>query len=272
MDLTAVLLMAAAGAAILAATMLCVWQVQRQTGHTGWIDVFWTWGVGGAAVVISLFPFADQGQPHLRQIAVAAFAGLWSLRLGGHIFLRTRIVGDDPRYRHWINQWGVNADRKMFWQLQLQAFFGALLSLCIGLAAQNPHPALRLQDILGAIILVTGIAGEAVADQQMRRFREQSAGTKAICDIGLWRLSRHPNYFFEWLCWCAYPVVAIDFSGANPYGALSLIAPVCMYWLLTAVSGIPPLEEYMLRTRGAAFAAYQRRTNAFFPFWPKPEA
>ena len=260
------LLMAGASAVALAVIMLCAWLVQRKTGHTGWIDVFWTWGVGVAAVILSLAPFADQTRPHVRQVVIAALAGLWSMRLGWHIFQRTRATGDDPRYRHWIVQWGAAADRRMFWHLQTQALFGVLLCLCIVLAARNPLPGLRLQDFLGLLVLLTGLAGEAVADHQMRRYRRISAGTKGICDIGLWRFSRHPNYFFEWLCWCAYPIVAIDFGGSHPYGWFALFAPVCMYWLLTSVSGIPPLEQHMLRTRGDAYRAYRRRTNAFFPF------
>jgi uncharacterized protein DUF1295 len=80
-----------------------------------------------------------------------------------------------------------------------------------------------------------------------------------------WRWSRHPNYFFEWLCWLAYPLIAIDLAGYSPYGWLALLAPACMYWALVYVSGIPPLEEHMLRSRGETFRAYQRRTRAFFP-------
>jgi steroid 5-alpha reductase family enzyme len=75
-------------------------------------------------------------------------------------------------------------------------------------------------------------------------------------------LSRHPNYFFEWLCWLAYPLIAM--SGYNPLGWLTLAAPACMYWVLVHVSGIPPLED-MLRSRGAQFRALQARTRPFFP-------
>jgi steroid 5-alpha reductase family enzyme len=78
-------------------------------------------------------------------------------------------------------------------------------------------------------------------------------------------LSRHPNYFFEWLCWLAYPLIAINLSGYNPLGWLTLAAPACMYWVLVHVSGIPPLEEHMLRSRGAQFRALQARTRPFFP-------
>ena len=80
--------------------------------------------------------------------------------------------------------------------------------------------------------------------------------------------SRHPNYFFEWFGWLAYPLLAIDLTGSIRGASLASLAPACMYWLLVYVSGIPPLEEHMLRTRGDKFRAYQQRTNAFFPRRP----
>ena len=120
--------------------------------------------------------------------------------------------------------------------------------------------------MLGIALLVGALAGEAVADWQLRRFKSDPANRGQICEDGLWSLSRHPNYFFEWLCWLAYPLIAIDLSGANPLGWLALLAPACMYWVLVYVSGIPPLEEHMLRSRGAEFRAVQARTRPFFPF------
>jgi steroid 5-alpha reductase family enzyme len=110
------------------------------------------------------------------------------------------------------------------------------------------------------------IFGEALADRQLQRFKQIAGNRGAICTAGLWGLSRHPNYFFEWLCWCAYPIVAMDFSGGNPFGWLALAAPACMCWLLTSVSGIPPLEHHMILTRGDRYRAYQKTTAAFFPF------
>jgi steroid 5-alpha reductase family enzyme len=119
--------------------------------------------------------------------------------------------------------------------------------------------------LIGLLILFAAIVGEAIADRQLRAFKSDPANRDAICDVGLWRWSRHPNYFFEWLLWLAYPIIAIDFAGHNPYGWLSLAAPICMYWILVHVSGIPPLEDHMLRSRGEAFRAYQKRTRPFLP-------
>jgi steroid 5-alpha reductase family enzyme len=134
----------------------------------------------------------------------------------------------------------------------------------IFVAARFPASGLRWQDLLGALILLTGIAGEALADAQLKRFRADPANRGEVCEAGLWRWSRHPNYFFEWLCWLAFPVIAL--SPDYPWGLATLLAPVFMYWILVFVTGIPPLEEQMLRSRGERYRAYQSRTSKFFPF------
>jgi len=264
MSLLALAVFAAMMGAALSAVMTVAWQVQKLSGNTGWVDVFWTIGLGATAVIASLVPAAGPW-PYPRQILVAVLVALWSLRLGWHILMRTRAVGNDPRYRQLLAQWGGDAARRMFWQLQSQAAVSLVLGLSIVLAARNPHPGLGIQDLLGLAMLITGIVGEAIADHQLRRFKANPASRTSVCDTGLWRWSRHPNYFFEWLCWLAYPLIAIDLLGYNPYGWLALAAPACMYWVLVYVSGIPPLEQHMLRSRGEAFSAYQTRTRAFFP-------
>ena len=248
----------------LSAIMAAAWQIQRSTGHTGWIDVCWTFGTGIVAALGSLVPLPDN-QP-ARQIMVVALIAIWSLRLGGHILARTRQVGDDPRYRDLIRRWGENANLRMFLQLQSQAAVGLILAMSVALAAHNMRPYLGVADVVGATLLIAALAGEALSDWQLRRFKSDPANRGRICEAGLWGWSRHPNYFFEWLCWLAYPIIAIDWSGANLQGWLAVLAPACMYWVLVYVSGIPPLEQHMLRSRGAQFREVQARTRAFFPF------
>jgi steroid 5-alpha reductase family enzyme len=92
-----------------------------------------------------------------------------------------------------------------------------------------------------------------------------------VCDLGLWAWSRHPNYFFEWLGWFAYPAFAIDLSGRYPWGWATLLAPVLMFLVLRFGTGVPPLEAHMLRSRGQAYRAYQARVAAFLPRPPKLE-
>jgi steroid 5-alpha reductase family enzyme len=264
--LAQLLIMAVCVAAGFAVVMAVAWRAQQTSGNSGWVDVSWTFGVGAIATLAALVSFGTTISAGWRQVLVAALCAAWSLRLGLHIMARTRNSGDDPRYRQLATEWGADAPRRMFWFLQSQAGVGSVLVLAVVLAAQNPNPALRVQDTAGLLVLAAALIGEAVADAQLRRFKASGAGRKAICDVGLWGWSRHPNYFFEWMAWLAYPVIAIDLAGHNPWGWLAVLAPACMYWVLVHVSGVPPLEAHMLRTRGDAFRAYQQRTRAFLPF------
>ena len=124
-----------------------------------------------------------------------------------------------------------------------------MLSLSVLVAARNPAPGLTLQDALATLIFVGALFGEGVADRQLAAFKRDPANKGKVCDVGLWAWSRHPNYFFEWLGWCAWPVFAISLGGGWPWGWLALTGPAYMYWLLTQVSGVPLLEAHMKRSR-----------------------
>lgn len=251
----------------LSVIMALAWVIQQRSGNSGWVDVSWSLGVGSVAFLVALYPM-HASWPHWRQLAVAILALCWSLRLGVHIAGRTREVADDPRYRDLIAKWGANAQRRMFQFLQSQAVVGVILVISIALAAHNPDPTLRTIDLISVTLLFGAIGGETIADRQLRLFNVDRQNRGTVCDVGLWGWSRHPNYFFEWLFWVGVAIIAVDLDGHNPYGWLALAAPVSMYWVLVHVSGIPPLEAHMLRSRGDAFRAYQRRTSAFFPIPP----
>lgn len=251
----------------LMAIMAAAWAIHRATGNAGWIDALWTFGVGLCAAVAALYPVS--GPANARNWIVASMVVLWSLRLGIHIAARNLKRPDDPRYAKLAADWGSAADRKLFWFLQQQAWCGAILIGAVAIAAHRPGPGLSAQDAIGATVVLVAILGEAIADYQLRLFAARAGTATAICTSGLWRFSRHPNYFFEWLVWLAFPIIAIDPNGDYPLGWLTLAAPALMYWLLVHVSGIPPLEEHLLASRGRAFEIYRARTNAFFPWLPR---
>lgn len=253
----------------LSAIMSVAWVIQQRTGNSGWVDTVWTFGLGLTGAVAALIPMAGESGP--RQFIVAAFAAIWAARLGIHIASRTTKIADDPRYARMIEGWGADARRQMFWLLQKQALVSIPLALSMFLAAHNPAPGFTLADATAILVMAIAVLGEGLADWQLQAFKSNPANKGGINDIGLWRWSRHPNYFFETFGWLAYPLLAINLSGAYPWGWLALLGPACMYWLLVYVSGIPPLEEHMLRTRGDKFRVYQRRTNAFFPAPPHGE-
>lgn len=255
-------------AVALSVLMAGAWVVQQRTGNSGWVDTIWTFSVGLVGAASALWPLANDA-PNARQWLVAALVIVWSLRLGMHIAVRTAGITDDPRYTAFAKEWGLAAPRRMFVFLQNQALGSIPLVFAIFVAAHFPGEELRPQDYLGAIILFLGIGGEALADSQLKQFRETPGHRGQVCDAGLWRWSRHPNYFFEWLGWLAYPVIAI--SPHYAWGWASLLAPAFMYWILVHVTGIPPLEAQMLRSRGERYRDYQARTSIFFPLPPRGE-
>ena len=185
--------------------------------------------------------------------------------------IRTAGITDDPRYAAFAKEWGVNSPRRMFIFLQNQGFGSIPLVFAIFVAARFPAAALRLQDYLGALILFAGIAGEALADAQLKRFRERSRqqGPGLRCRavalvapselflrmVRLARLSRHRDL--------------VDHPLYYPWGWATLLAPAFMYWILVHVTGIPPLEAQMLRSRGERYRDYQSRTSVFFPLPPQ---
>lgn len=264
MSLLTVLAVAVAQLVALSLIMAGAWVIQQRTRNSGFVDAIWTFGLGAVGIVSALAPLTASGTT-TRQIVVALIMLAWSLRLGIHIMRRSRGRSDDPRYAALIRQWVSHASRQMFILLQKQALVTLPLALSILVAAHNPAPFGRVQDWLGILVIFAGIVGEGLADRQLHNWLATHKEGERICDRGLWRWSRHPNYFFEWVFWLAFPFFAIALSGGYAPGWLTLAAPVCMYWLLVHVSGIPPLEQHMVAKHGDAYRAYQARTRAFFP-------
>lgn len=238
------------------------WWLARKPGQSGLMDVVWSVSTAIAGAVGALVP-ADGAVP-ARQVAVAVLALAWGGRLGWHIWQRGRNgKHDDPRYAELRKGWGDKADQRLFLFAEIQALAALILAQAIAAAARNPAPIAQWSDIAGLALIVIAVVGEGVSDAQLARWRSRPESKGQVCEAGLWSVSRHPNYFFEWLGWCAWAVIAIDPS--HPLSFMALGAPGLMYVLLVHVSGIPPLEAHMLATRGERFRAYQATTSAFFP-------
>ena len=257
-------------AAILSLLMAAAWFVQRRTGQSGWADVFWSFAVGIGGIIVTAVPHVATSP--IRVGMVTLMVACWSLRLGFHILSRTAsAAAEDPRYADLRRSWGDRFQMRIFLFLQIQALCGLGLVVTVFVAAHRPGAAPSFADIAGVALLIAAVAGEGIADYQLRRFSADPANRGRVCDVGLWGWSRHPNYFFEWLAWLAYPIIAVDLSGGWWQGWLAFIGPAMMYWLLVYASGIPPLEAHMLKSRGDAFRAYVRRTSAFFPLPPRKD-
>lgn len=248
--------------------MVAGWLTVRASDNGGWTDVFWTYGTGATLALAALAPAA--GAALWRQVLIAVLVAAWSLRLGTYVAVRVAKGAEDARYVTLKKEWRGRFLLNMLGLALVQAPFTAVMSISVLYAARAPAPGFRVQDALGVAILVLAIAGEGLADRQMKQFKAEHKDDKdAVCDKGLWSWSRHPNYLFEALGWVAYPVIAID--PAHPLTLLSLVAPVAMGLLLRFGTGVPPLEAAMVRSRGDAYRRYQARVSAFLPRPPKSE-
>ncbi|HTT04704.1 MAG TPA: DUF1295 domain-containing protein [Steroidobacteraceae bacterium] len=249
--------------AVMAVVMTAGWCFQRAVHNAGWSDVFWTYGTGATCAAVALMPFGAHAAPTWRQGVVATLVAIWALRLGSYVALRVARGREDVRYAGLRQSWGPAFQRKLFALLIVQAPATMLLSISVLLAARNPEPRLRLVDVLGVLVLLVAIGGEAMADRQMQQFKQRQRDPGVVCTSGLWAWSRHPNYFFEFLGWIAYPLLAV--RPAAPWSWAAWIAPLVMFGLLRFLTGVPALEAAMLRSKGEAYARYQAHVNTFFP-------
>jgi steroid 5-alpha reductase family enzyme len=257
--LTLILTAIAAACALFAAA----YAVSRRVDNYGFVDVVWSYAF---AALATFYALAGQGWP-MRRALIAAMVAVWSLRLGTH--LAVRVAGhhpvEDSRYVQLRRDWAGVFHRKMFGFFQLQAVSVIALGVAFLFIAQNPAPALHPLEIAGAALWLIAICGEALADAQLAAFKRNPANKGQVCAVGLWRYSRHPNYFFEWLIWVAYFVFAL----ASPLGWLAIIGPAGILFLLLRVTGIPMAEQQSLRSKGDAYRRYQQTTSAFVPWFPK---
>jgi len=248
----------------LAALFAVLYVVARRLENYGIVDIAWSYAFGLLAVFYSLF--GSGWAP--RRILLATLAVLWSVRLGTH--LAVRVIGhhpvEDGRYQQLRRDWADGFAPRMFGFFQMQAVSVVLLGVVFLPSVLNPAPAFHPLEFAGLALWLIALGGETVADAQLAAFKRQPARRGAICDTGLWRYSRHPNYFFEWLIWVAWLVFAL----ASPWGWIAAIGPLAMLYLLLRVTGIPLTEEQNVRSKGDAYRRYQQTTSAFVPWFPRP--
>jgi steroid 5-alpha reductase family enzyme len=252
------------GAAIVLGLMLVLWVIHLLIHNAAIVDVGWAAGLGILGI---FYAVVGPGYP-ARKWAMASMAGFWGLRLAAHLLL-TRVVGqpEEGRYVQLRKEWKTNLPLRFLFFFEFQALLDVVLSLPFLLACLNTHSPLGTVEKVGAGIWLFGILGEAIADQQLNVFKKNPASKGKTFRGGLWKYSRHPNYFFEWLIWVGYAVFAI----ASPWGWLGLLSPALILYFLLGVTGIPATEEQALRSRGIEYRAYQRTTSAFVPWFPKKD-
>lgn len=253
-------LAALSGLVLVSAALTVVWAVQLKTRNAGMVDPVWSWSMGFLAVWYAIFGTADEGT----RWALGLLGGLWGFRLGTHLYVRNAGKPEDARYAKFRAEWGARADFNMFWFFQFQAVVAWLLSVGFLVVAYRPGATSVTFLSLAVAIWLVAVIGEGIADAQMERFRRDPATRGQVMNRGLWRYSRHPNYFFESVHWLAYVPLALG----SPWWWIALLPAAGMAWLLLRMSGVPILEAHLVRSR-PGYAEYMRTTSVFIPLPPK---
>lgn len=260
--MTTIVLTLAAGLVGTSLAMLLVWLTQLRTGNAGIVDA--AWAIAIASMAIGAAAVGEGWAP--RRIAIAVIMAIWGGRLGLHL-LRDRVIGkpEDGRYRALRREWGASASWRMLRFFEIQALAAVFFALPAVLASANAAAGFTALEIGALALWLAAFVGETTADHQLEQFRAQSSNSGRTCRSGLWRYSRHPNYFFEWVMWVGYAA----FAFAAPFGAITVLCPLAMLYLLLRVTGVPLAEAQALRSRGSDYLRYQQTTNAFFPWRPR---
>lgn len=221
------------------------------------VDIFW--GLGFIALVI--FSLLNSESIDTAKILTSILVIIWGLRLSGHIFLRNRGKGEDFRYANWRRTWKYFILRSYFQVFMLQGFFMLIIAWPVLHILNNP----QINDIgvvymSGFMIFLAGFTFESVGDYQLGRFKKAEENRGKIITTGLWKYTRHPNYFGEAFLWWGFWLMAVPVMD----GIFTIISPLVITWLLRYISGVPMLEK---KYEGREdWEEYKRKTPVFVPF------
>jgi steroid 5-alpha reductase family enzyme len=249
-------------AILIAVAMVALWALGLALADVSIVDVFW--GLGFVMVAHWVRATATGYPP--RAWLVTALVTAWGVRLGGYLLWRNWGGGEDYRYQAMRRHYGAR-----FWLVSLVVVFGLqgvlmwVISLPVQLAVASTTPAaLGPFDALGTLLVLVGLGFESVGDWQLARFKGDPANRGRVMDRGLWRYTRHPNYFGDAVVW--WGLYAFALATGHP---LTIVGPLVMTYLLTRLSGVPLLEKKLAKTR-PGYADYIARTSSFIPWPPQP--
>lgn len=253
-------LVAALAALVILFTFL--WLASLALKNASIVDIWW----GLAFIVVAAVYWLVTDGFDARRALITALVAIWGLRLAVYIGARNIGHGEDQRYAKWREEngaaWWWYSYFKVF---LLQAIIAWIVSLPLYFAIRASTPAaLTVLDYLGLALFVVGFGFEAIGDEQMRRFKAEPANKGQVMNAGLWRYTRHPNYFGEAVLWWGIGLI----GAATPNGFIGLIGPAVITFLLLKVSGVTMLEASLKHTK-PGYAEYVRRTSAFLPMPPK---
>jgi steroid 5-alpha reductase family enzyme len=237
--------------------LLALWQKDNSIADVAW---------GPGFILVTFSTLILCGSFSLRQLVPCGLVLIWGLRLSIRIYRRNRGKGEDARYRKWREEWGKSFIIRSYFQVFLLQGGVLLLNITPVLfintyASGTPG----LLDLLGVLVWIVGFGFESVADWQLDRFIKNKDNRGKIMDLGLWRYSRHPNYFGEVTMWWGIYILALSV----PSGWASIIGPLTISYIILFVSGVPMTERFM--QDNPAFSDYKRRTSAFIPWVPRKD-
>lgn len=246
------------------AIMAILWVFAEKYQRGDLVDLGWTTSI---LLFASLATSTQPGDPGLR-ILLFCLVFLWGGRLILGLLLRLlNSKVEDGRYASLRESWGSNAKWRFFALFQIEAILALILAWPFFLIASQSNLGWNATALFGILITLSGLVGETLADSQLKAYKA-SPDPDRVCKRGLWKYSRHPNYFFEWLVWVGFSMMALP----HRWGWSALGIPLLMYVSLRWVTGIPPSEKQALQSRGNAYRAYQQTTSAFFPLPPRKKS
>lgn len=239
---------------IIIAHMSAIWLWYRITNNPSVVDVGWASGLTLSGLI-----YLSQYALSIRAVVVGTALLTWGVRLGGYLWwTRIRQKQIDKRYIVLSHSWNIKKPLGFFINFQLQGLFLFIVSISWYFISLNPAKHISFIDLVGLILFIFALILESLADIQLQRFKKNQPGQ--VCNQKLWRFSRHPNCFFEWLIWCSFTLFALS----SPYGVLSIISPLALYLIMVFIT-IPITERESIKSRGQNYIDYQSTTPKFFP-------
>lgn len=234
--------------------MTIAWLIYIYKKNPGVVDVAW-----GIVLTLSGLSYLLSKPLQPYSMVVSFILLIWGIRLSGFLWwTRIRKNEMDKRYVKISEGWTISKSIGFLANYQLQGFFIFIISLPFYFIANRPGASFLPLDYFASFLALFSILMETIADQQLEQWKKHRKGT--LCNQGLWSLSRHPNYFFEWLTWCAFCLFALSHS----FGWISIISPLCLYLIMTKITG-PLTERGSIESKGDAYREYQNNTPMFFP-------
>lgn len=251
----------AAAALVVALVMVATWLASLALRDASIVDPVWP--LGFVAVAWTVFAVADGDMA--RRVLLVTLVSIWGIRLGLHLGVRKWGEPEDFRYRAMRTRWGSRFGLVSLGTVfALQGVLMWIVALPVQLGQVRPTPGLGLLAALGVAVWVVGFVFESVGDWQLARFKADPENSGKVMDRGLWRYTRHPNYFGDACVWWGIALVAAE----TPLGAIGLVGAVVMTILLRRVSGVTLLER-SLKKRREGYEEYIARTSPFLPMPPR---